>query len=376
MEGRFIFAFYLIFEMRTLMFILIAISVGCTKHPIGQDYIYTNKDDMLSLQGKVDLLQSSAVVEDDALLYAISILYAQNDNIIEAKESISKAIKMNPLNSGYHLQLAKYNAELAQNYKAYEEAKTAFELGAYDSKLEALIARMSIETSDTIRSKEFVTKYYTSNRNKIGAQILMARMHLLEKEFQLAEEMASQVLKHDSLNYQGLKVNYAVSQKMDSSKLAILYGNRLLSVDSTNAKLYFDLAVLYLKQDQFANAARYFSMAYQYQNQLPSLHLAIGTYGKLAQYDSVLYYTDSAFAGINYKDKYVLLARARAFNKRYKFEDSYLMYNEFIKMDSTDSLVNAEQAIVLRKIAYLQRKKREQKQLADSLAGSMPIINF
>lgn len=357
--------------------IVMVLTLGCSKkHPLGKDYIYTAKDDHLSLQGKVDLLRASVAVKDDALLAAISILYAQNDNLIEAKESISKAIKINPLNPNYHLQLANYNAELQHNYAAYQEAKIAYELGAYDAKLEALIARMAIETSDSVKSRAFVTAYYNANQTSPDAQLLMARMHLLVQEYVAAKQFASKVLAVDSLNITGLEVMYAVFGQLENTALMLDFGNRLLVQDSTNAQLYFELATVYLQQSKTDKAAAYFAKSYRYQPMLPSLLLAITNYAKLMLYDSVLFYTDSSFARPHYLDKYVLLARAQAFDKRYKYDDSYLLYNRLVKMDSTDSVVNAERALVQRKITYLWRKKREQQQLADSLTSTMPIINF
>ncbi len=343
---------------------------------MGKDYIYTSSDDRLSLQERVDLLKNKASVEDDALLAAISILYAQNKNYIEAKESISKAIKINPLSPSYHLQLANYNAALYQNYEAYEEAKIAYELGAYDKKLEALIAKMAIETSDTTNGYKFIAAYYNANKLNPEAQLLMARMYLLKQDYFKAKNLAHNVLLKDSLNNTGLRVMYAVYKHLDSASLAINYGNQLLKTDSTNALYYAEIANLYVKENQNVKAAQYFVTSYQYKNSLVTLKAAIDSYKKLEAYDSIIFYTDSVFAGINYMNEYLLLNRAQAYDKRYKYDESYLVYNRLVKMDSTDSLVNAERAIVLKKIAYLQRKKREQKQLADSLAGSMPIIKF
>lgn len=352
------------------------IIVGCREQPYSKDYIYSISDDHLSLQGKVDLLRKSSAVNDDVLLSSISLLYAQNRDWIEAKEAISRAIKLNPLNPSYHLYLAKYNTELANNIEAYEEAKVAYELGVYDKKLEALLAKMSIETEDTLKSNDFVTKYYNANKDNLEAQLLMTRLLLMNKEYFEAKELIQSVLQTDSLNISVWEVAYDTYLKVDSTDLAIKYGNKLLEVDSTNAQYFFEVASLYIGKNRLAEAANYFAYSYKYQTTLPSLYLALGNYTKLSLFDSVLYYSDSTFAGINYKNRDVLLYRARAFDKRYKYDESYIVYNMLIQMDSTDSLVNVEQEIVQRKIAYLWRKKREQKLLQDSIMNVSPIKSF
>lgn len=362
--------------MKIWSILLIIFIISCQNQPYSKDYIYSQKDDLLSLQSKVDILQNSASLLDDALLTSIALLYAQNKNWSDAKFFISKAIKINPLDPSYHLYLANYNAELRNNVEAYNEAKVAFELGAYDEKLEKLIAHMAIETVDTIYGSMFVIKYYQANRNDMEAQLLMARLHLMQNEFFKAEQLIQLVLKKDSLNMDAWKVAYHTYRNIDNIELAVEFGNKLIQVDTTNALYYYQVAQLYDSESQMNNAANYFAKSYQYQQLVETLQLALSNYVELLMFDSVLYYSDSIFAGINYSDKEVLLMRAQAFDKRYKYDESFMVYNKLIKMDSTDSVVNAEQQIVQRKIAYLQRKKREQKQLADSLAKAMPIINF
>ncbi len=349
---------------------------SCINQPHSKDYIYTQKDDLLSLQGKVALLKESADVNDDALLSAISLLYAQNENWVEAKDAISKAIKLNPINSIYHLYLANYNAELANNIEAYEEAKVAFELGTYDKKLEPLLARMAIETKDSSNYNIFVTAYYLANKNSIEAQILMAQLYMQEQKYNMANSLVHKVLLVDSTNFEAFKVAYNSYAVLDSIPLAIYYGEKLLETDSLNAQYYFELGNLYLHEKEIVKAAHYFTKSYKQLPLLSSLYLALGNYNKLALNDSVIYYSDSLFTGKNYSDKHILLMRARALDNKYKYDDAFLVYNSLIKMDSTDSVVNAERALVQRKITYLWRKKREQQQLADSLANSMPIIKF
>jgi len=343
--------------MRVFALLFIIALVGCQKQPHSKDYIYTLKDDQLSLQKKIDILRNSTSVNDSELLASIALLYAQNHNWSEAKFSISEAIKRNPLDASYHLYLANYNAELGYNIEAYNEAKIAFELGTYDKNLEALLARMAIETSDTVNASDFVVKYYKANKNNIEAQLLMARLHLMQSNYSNAEKLITQVLKEDSLNIKGLEVAYKAYLKLDSAELAINYGNQLLTIDSTNALYYYQLAELYYLENDVNTAANYFAKSYQNQPEVEVLQLSLRNYTELLMFDSVIFYSDSSFSGINYEDSEVLLTRARAFDKRYKYDESYLAYNKLLKMDSTDSVVNAEQQIVQRKIAYLQRKK-------------------
>lgn len=366
----------MISSMRIWLFILVNIAFGCQNQPHSNHTIYSQKDDQLDLQGKVDILKSSASKNDDALLASIALLYAQNKNWPEAKESISKAIKLNPLDASYHLYLANYNAALNDNLKAYNEAKVAFELGAYDRKLEALIAKMVVETGDTIGGTEFVFNYYQANKINYDAQLIMARWYLLQNKYGQAEDLLSKLLLKDSMNIEVLNVAYGTYLSQENIPLAIKFGNKLLNHDSTNASIMYQLAKLYEMTNEFELAARYFTNSYAIQPEVESILAAYRNYANLEMLDSVLYYSDSTFLTNDFANSDVLLIRARAFDKKYKYEESYAMYERLVKIDSTNSVVNAEQEVVQRKIAYLQRRKREKKQLADSLANAMPIINF
>ncbi len=349
---------------------------GCSR-PYSKEKIYTEKNDRLPLHQKVELLLGKSIhSNDDVLLTAISLLYSRNKNWVEAKESIQKAIKINPVNASYHLYLAQYNAKLAQNNEAYNEAKSAYELGAYDTNLEAFLARMAVATADTLRGQPFVEKYYQNNRNSTEAQLLMTQWMALNKHYNAAIKLAAHVLQADSLNTQAMQLKFKAWVKLDSVKLAVTQGEQLVALNWQNPWGYFTLGQLYEQQGNLPKAASYFAKAYNLAPSAETLSLVVDSYNALDMYDSVLYYSSYQVAGQSAQKYNIQLSRARAFDKRYNYDSAFIVYGRLLKIDSTDSVVTAEQAFVQRKIAYLQRKKREQKQLADSLANLMPSLNF
>ena len=66
--------------MRVSVFMFIVLLLGCQKQPHSKEYIYTLKDDHLSLQERVDILRKSSSNNDDELLASIALLFAQNKN--------------------------------------------------------------------------------------------------------------------------------------------------------------------------------------------------------------------------------------------------------------------------------------------------------
>ena len=352
------------------------ISIGCKVRPYSREQIYVKADDHLTLQDKVTILKASSSVEDDALQASIANLYAQNGNWYQAKTSISKAVKLNPLEPSYHLSLAHYYVELNSPELAYNEAKIAHDLNAYDPNLDALLAKMAIETADSVEGASFVKRYYSANPQSSEAQLLMARLDLFEQNFYDAKKLVEQGLHTDSLNEQGWLTAFQVNNQLQDYENAELAGFKLIKLDSVNVNYYKQLAYLFEQKGDDKQAAHYYFETYKLEPDLKLLRNKLEFELSNGRYDSVLYYTDSLVAGSNYDSSYILLERARAFEKRYKYDDSHALYTRLWKRDTTDSVVLAERAIVQRKIAYLQRKKQEQKRLADSLANAMPTINF
>lgn len=356
--------------------LILILLFGCKYKPFSKDYIYTQSDDNLSLQEKVSLLKKSSSENDDALLASIASLYAQNKNWVDAKNSITKAIKLNPLDASYHLYLANYNVELNEPEQAYIEAKIANDLEAYDPKLEALLAHMAIKTKDTIEGGVFVRNYYNANPNNTSAKFLMARQLLFEKNYMGSYNLIQNALRKDSLNQDDLETAFALYSNIDSVSRAIAFGKRLIELDSLHVSYYDQLSDLYMLSGDNKLANHFHAISYTLKPDIGKLLGVIKYYENEQMYDSVLYFSDSTLAGTYSNDRSILLSRARAYDKTYKFDNSYEVYERMLKVDSTDSIAATEQASVQRKIAYLYRKRQEQKRLADSLANAMPTINF
>ena len=344
--------------------------------PYNKEKIYTKSDDHLSFQEKVDILKNSTKIEDDALYASIAGLYAQNNNWVDAQSSMVNAIKLNPLEPSYHLNLAHYYVEVNKPRLAYQEAKIANDLNAYDPNLDELLAQMAIETGDSIEGASFVERYYNSNPKVEKAQLLKARLALYQNDLQQAKTLVELGLRVDSLNKKGLQTAFELYKKLNDSDKTEESGKKLIDLDSLNTLYIKQLAKWYKTEGDSQKAAHYYYSLYKLDPQFEDLKFVINYQKEREQFDSVLYLTDSLISGSFYSDKNLLIERARAFDKRYKYDDSYVVYSQLLERDTADSVVLAERSIVQRKIAYLQRKRQEKRRLADSLANAMPTINF
>lgn len=91
----------------------------------------------------------------------------------------------------------------------------------------------------------------------------------------------------------------------------------------------------------------------------------------LAQFDSVIYYTDLFLA--KGPDKTAFQMRGKAYDKRYKYPEAISSYYQALKLDTADSNTHREIEILLRKIAYLRRIKEENQKEKSVIEPLTPV---
>ena len=71
------------------------------------------------------------------------------------------------------------------------------------------------------------------------------------------------------------------------------------------------------------------------------------------------------------ENKDYLSITARTLDERFRYDDALPYYLTLYQLDTLDTLVKEELSYLQRKIAYLQRKRQEQRILADSLSKTL-----
>ena len=91
--------------------------------------------------------------------------------------------------------------------------------------------------------------------------------------------------------------------------------------------------------------------------------------------DSVINISEAAISSFP-TNKFYLYTAAKNLDNRFRYDESLEYYLTLYQLDTLDTLVGQELDYLQRKIAYLQRRKVEQKKLADSLNKVLPILTF
>jgi hypothetical protein len=71
------------------------------------------------------------------------------------------------------------------------------------------------------------------------------------------------------------------------------------------------------------------------------------------------------------ENKDYLLITARTLDRRFRYDDALPYYLTLYQLDTLDTLVKEELSYLQRKIAYLQRKRQEERIVADSLSKTL-----
>jgi tetratricopeptide (TPR) repeat protein len=194
--------------------------------------------------------------------------------------------------------------------------------------------------------------------------------------------------KHDNANNVVLAREYynKVNRIQPENKDNTLYYGRFLIAqnDLVAAKSVLAEALSYnhsqpiclLQGDVHYGLAQYDSAAYYY-------HLALGeradtatfnrvldSYGLAGNSDSLISLGQSAVLTFPENKDYLLIT-ARTLDRRFRYDDALPYYLTLYQLDTLDTLVKEELSYLQRKIAYLQRKRQEQRILADSLSKTL-----
>lgn len=351
---------------RILIFSLAVVFLaGCNYSPHSHDKVWRIDDDGLPDNAKIRLINNKDETLSAVTLFAIARLYENQNEWQKAFDIIQKAIQQDPMNSSFHSKKAAYAYELGYRSIAYREALTAYQLGSQSLQQSLDLARMGVALSEYSIVEDIIDSLLIAFPTDVDVLYMAARKYHHNKRDNLAERYYQEVRAIDPVNELN---NYYYSQwlithgDLESSK-------EVISRDSLNANntqhLQLLLADAYFNLEQYDSAVIYYSPLLKRKDST-IYNRIITCYAKLDQPDSLLSISMLASTSFPGKKQYHILA-ARELDKRYRYDEAMEYYQKGYELDTIDTLIAQEIAILQRKIAYLQHIKEEQRKLADSL---------
>jgi tetratricopeptide (TPR) repeat protein len=367
-----------IFELMINDFIrfvsIILLFSACRNSPHSQWPAQMPETDKLSDQEKIDLIIHGASTPSSAGMAATARLYENQKEWAKAMSAIQLAIEEEPMNSSFHSLKANYAYELGQINVAYREALTAYQLGSKSLKQSLDLARMAVALSEFSIVNDIIDSLLVAYPEDPDVLYMAAR-------------------KHDKNNNQLLAGKYyakARSIRPENQENAIFYSRFLVNqgnlhlaqmvlrdaIGSNSSKeAYLLQGDIYFGLQKFDTAALYYQQALAISKDTTTYNKVLATYTLLNNYDSIINTAVTAVRVYPGNKKYLLIA-ARYLDRKFKYDEALPYYLSLYEMDTLDTLVATELAYLQRKIAYLQRKKEEQKKLADSLGNVLPVLTF
>ena len=363
--------------MRALGFFIVWLLVhSCHNSPYSDFPIALKEDDQLSTIEKIGLVEGRVDdLSDDNMMAAVAILYANNKSWRSAYAAIQEAIKLSPLKASYHTKKARYAYELELFAIAYEEARIADELGFRNYQQDILLARLAVAVGDTVSANRLVQGVVDKYANNAMVKYLSAVLELQNGDTVKAIPLFEASLEQDGEDEEVLAALMNLMIKLDSISYAQRLLTRINSITGNPEAYYENTGYVYLQLGETDSAIQLYKHAYSEIGDEASLKTLIDIYWNIPEYDSVLVYARNAELDLS-SPQYGLLNQARALNKILAYDSSLMVYSRLFAMDTTDSIVGTEMDILQRKIAYLQRKRQREKQLADSLSKTMPVLSF
>jgi len=358
----------MIFRNGILILLVLAIA-SCQYSPHSKWYVHNADDDQLSNQEKIDLFISGSNKLSSSGLAAVARLYENQEAWNQAMKAIRQAIKEDPMNSSYHSLKADYAFELGQKSVAYREALTAYQLGSKSLQQSLDLAKMAVALSEFSIVNNIIDSLLIAYPEDVDVLYMAARKHDTNNNFVLARKYYAKV--------------YGIQPENKDN--ALFYSRFLFAQnDLPAAKIILDSAInnypsqsIYLLQgdiqyglEQYDSAALYYQLALVETTDTITYNLILKSYSLAGNSDSLISIGQSAVLAFPDNKKYLLLT-ARVLDQRYRYDDALPYYLTLYQMDTLDTLVREELSYLQRKIAYLQRKRREERKAADSLSSTL-----
>ena len=323
------------------------------------------ESDQLSNEKKIALLKSQSAVLSPSSLAAIANMYHELKDWPMAMETINDAIEQEPMNSSFHSMKARYAFVLDQKSVAYREALTAYQLGTKSLQQNLELAKMAAALAEFSIVGDIIDSLVLIYPNDPEIIYVAARKYDQEGNDDLAEKYYQQVMIDQPDNLENILyyTRMLLTQNNLHQAKIIINNDSLLSpnlqVILLKADIYFQLA-------EYDSAAILYQLALKQQQDTTTFNATIEAYTLADNIDSTISMAESAVSA--YPDnKYYLHAAAFSLDKKYRFDDALVYYLTLYSLDTLDTLVAVELAYLQRKIAYLQRRNKAQKKLADSL---------
>jgi predicted Zn-dependent protease len=340
---------------------------SCQQHsPYSKWQSYTRSDDKLSDKEKIDLFMEGSNVLSATGLAAVAGLYEKQKAWNPAMLTIQQAIEADPMNSSFHSLKAKYAFELGQKSMAYQEALTAYQLGSKSIKQSLDLAKMAVALSEFKIVNDIIDSLLMAYPDDEIVLYMSARKYDKSNNTALANEYYGKVYQINSENWENtifysrflIRANDFERAKNILHQIVPEKSSRVVRL--LQGDTYFGL-------NQFDSAAYFYELALHESSDTVTYNKIIASYKLAKNNDGLMRIGRSAASDFPQQKQYLLIT-ARVLDKKYQFEEALPYYISLYELDTLDTLVQAELAYLQRKIAYLHRKRREERQLADSLS--------
>ena len=347
----------------------LTITVSCQNSPHSKWQVHNANDDQLTNKEKIDLFVAGSSNLSPASIAAIAKLYENQGDWNQAMVAIQQAIREEPMNSSYHSLKADYAFELGQKSVAYREALTAYQLGSKSLKQSLDLAKMAVALSEFSIVNNIIDSLLIAYPEDVDVLYMAARKHDKNNNATLASNYYKKVKqlqpenRENTFYYARFLINHG---ELSEAKLLLdeTAGNAAArEVRLLQGEVLFGL-------EKYDSAAFYYNLALTESADTATFNRILMSY-TLANNSNGLITTGQSAVQAYPENKKYLLITARTLDKQYQYEEALPYYLSLYNLYTLDTLVNEELDYLQRKIAYLQRKRQEERKLSDSLKNSL-----
>ena len=348
--------------------------MACGEQPTAKMPIIMPEMDGLNDTEKIDLLSQQSSTLSASGLAAVAKLYQNRKLYSNALNAINEAIMLDPMNSSFHSMKAEYAYMLGNKSTAYRESLTAYQLGSKSLKQSLNLAKMAVVLSEFTMVGNIIDSLLITYPSNPDVLYLAARKYDKDGKTVLAENNYRKVYKDNPENFDN---NYFFTEFLVEQGEFISAMEVVSMIDSLKQtkSTYILKGDIYYALQLFDSAAIWYQYSLSMEADTTTYNKTIKSYELAELTDSVINISEAAISSFP-TNKFYLYTAAKNLDNRFRYDESLEYYLTLYQLDTLDTLVGQELDYLQRKIAYLQRRKVEQKKLADSLNKVLPILTF
>jgi putative PEP-CTERM system TPR-repeat lipoprotein len=207
----------------------------------------------------------------------------------EAVANLEEAIELSPKDVNVYIRLARILSAEGDLVSARSEVMRALDIAPGDARVLTELAIISALMEDRTETRKWLEQARSADLAAIPPRIMLARLHLSNKEFEAASKVAQELIEINDSNAEGHNIYGLALDGKGDNELAIESHRRAVQINNDNPVYRLNLARSLAEHDQVDDALDVLNRTSQFApNHIPTAVMRVSLYLEKGETDGAL----------------------------------------------------------------------------------------